>query len=231
MMIACSGVTLLAMGGATLNQVLERDIDALMTRTDQRPLPRGEMTPTVATAIGFGIILAGSALLLTADGLLPALLGLSALVWYLAVYTPLKRRTPLALPLGALCGAVPPLIGWCLAGGNPSDFRIVTLSGLFFIWQVPHFWLLQSRYGDDYRRADIPLYAIRSGHFGIWLVALTAAALMLPAFGIIEHQTAHWYGLFISVLLVAGLCRRERIIFSYLTLFPVLVTLTLFIQG
>ena len=117
MMIACSGVTLLAMGGATLNQVLERDIDALMTRTDQRPLPRGEMTPAVATSIGFGVILAGSALLLTADGLLPALLGLAALVWYLAVYTPLKRRTPLALPLGALCGAVPPLIGWCLAGG------------------------------------------------------------------------------------------------------------------
>jgi len=231
MMIACSGVALLAMGGAALNQVLERDIDALMTRTDRRPLPRGEITPVVATFIGCGVAFCGCTALFSGGGLLPALLGLAALVWYLAVYTPLKRRTPLALPLGALCGAVPPLIGWCLAGGDPTDFRVIILSGLFFIWQVPHFWLLQSRYADDYRRADIPLYAIRSGHFGIWLVALTAVALMLPAFGMIEHQTAHWYGLSISVLLVAGLCRRERIIFSYLTLFPVLVTLALVIQG
>jgi len=230
MLIVCSGVTLLAMGGAALNQVLEHDIDALMTRTRLRPLPRGEMTPAAATSIGCCSIIAGGAMLFTAGGLLPVLLGLSALAWYLAVYTPLKRRTPLALPLGALCGAVPPLIGWSLAGGDPSDFRIITLAGLFYLWQIPHFWLLQKRHADDYRRAGIPLAEIRPGLFGLWLVALAATALMLPAFGIIEYNAAYWYGLFPSLLLIMALCRGERSLFSYLNIFPLLVTLTILIQ-
>src|SRR5450631_179204 len=230
MLAACAGVTLLAMGGTALNQVLERDIDALMTRTRLRPLPRGEMTPAVAASIGCGVIMAGAAILFTAGGLLPVLLGLTALAWYLAVYTPLKRRTPLALPLGALCGAVPPLIGWCLAGGDPTDFRIIALAALFFIWQIPHFWLLQKRHADDYQRAGIPLLAFRQGLFGLWVVALTATALMLPAFGIIGHHAAYWYAFFPSLLLIMALCRCDRSLFSYLNLFPVLVALTLLIQ-
>jgi heme o synthase len=230
MLSACFGVTLLAMGGAALNQVLERDIDALMTRTRLRPLPRGEMTDAAATFIGCAVIMAGCAILFSSGGLLPVLLGLAALVWYLAVYTPLKRRTPLALPLGALCGAVPPLIGWCLAGGGATDFRIITLAGLFFIWQIPHFWLLQERHADDYRRAGIPHFAIRPGHFGLWLVALTATVLMLPAFGLIGNHAAHWYGLSLSILLTVGLCQRERALFSCLNLLPLLVTLTLLVQ-
>jgi protoheme IX farnesyltransferase len=231
LLAAFSGVTLLAMGGSALNQVLERDIDALMTRTRLRPLPRGEMTPATATSIACGVIMAGAAMLFTAGGLLPVLLGLTALAWYLAVYTPLKRRTPLALLLGALCGAVPPLIGWCLAGGDPTDFRIISMAGLFFIWQVPHFWLLQKRHADDYQRAGIPLFAVRQELFGLWLVALTATALMLPAFGIIGHHAAYWYVLFSSLLLIMALCRCERSLFSCLNLFPLLVTLTLLIQG
>jgi heme o synthase len=150
--------------------------------------------------------------------------------WYLAVYTPLKRRTPLALPLGALCGAMPPLIGWCLAGGGPADFRIITLAGLFFIWQIPHFWLLQKRHADDYRRAGIPLSEIRQGLFGLWLVALIATALMLPAFGLIGHHAAFLYGFFPSLLLIMALSRCDSSLFSYLNLFPLLVTLTLLIQ-
>jgi protoheme IX farnesyltransferase len=231
MLASWAGVTLLAMGGAALNQVLERDIDALMTRTRLRPLPRGEMTLVVATALGCGVIVAGADLLLTAGGLQPVLLGLAALVWYLAVYTPLKRRTPLALPLGAMCGAVPPLVGWCLAGGEATDFRIITLAGLFFIWQIPHFWLLQERHFADYRRAGIPLFAIRPGLFSLWFVALTATALLLPAFGIIGHKAAYWYGLFPFILFIMALCRCERPLFSFLNLFPVLVTLTLLIRS
>jgi protoheme IX farnesyltransferase len=231
MLIACAGVTLLAMGGTALNQVLERDLDALMVRTGRRPLPRGEMTPAAATSIGCGVLVAGGAILFVAGGLMPVLLGVAALVWYLTVYTSLKPRTPLALPLGALCGAVPPLIGWCLAGGDPTDFRIVTLAGLFFIWQIPHFWLLQKRHADDYRRAGIPIFAVRPGFYGLWLVALTATALMMPAFGIVGHRTAYWYGLFASLLLIMALCRSERTFFSFLNLFPVLVTLTLLIRS
>jgi len=228
-LLTWAGVTLLAMGAAALNQVLERDIDALMNRTRLRPLPRGEMRPAAAASIGCGVSLAGCAMLLTAGGLPPVLLGMAAMAWYLAVYTPLKRRTPLALPLGALCGAAPPLIGWCLAGGEATDFRIITLAGLFFIWQIPHFWLLQERHAADYRRAGIPLFTIRPGLFRLWLVALTATALLLPAFGLIGHPAAYWYGLFPFLLLIMALCRCERPLFSYLNLFPVLVTLTLLI--
>ena len=231
MLIAWAGVTLLAMGGAALNQVLERDTDALMTRTRLRPLPQGEMSSAVASVIGCCVIMAGAAMLFAAGGLLPVLLGMAALVWYLAVYTPLKRRTPLALPLGALCGAVPPLIGWCLAGGDPSDFRIITLAGLFLIWQIPHFWLLQERHASDYRQAGIPLFAIRPGLFGLWLVALTATALMLPALGIIGHHMEFWYCFFPAILLILALYRSERSLFSYLNLIPVLVTIMLIIQG
>ena len=226
MLAACAGVTLLAMGGSALNQVLECDIDALMIRTRLRPLPQGQMTPAVASIIGCCVIIAGTTVLFTSGGLLPVLLGLAALVWYLAVYTPLKRRTPLALLPGALSGAVPPLIGWCLAGGDPTDFRIITLGGMFFIWQIPHFWLLQERHADDYRRAGIQLIAIRPGLFGLWFMALTATALMLPAFGVIGQPAAYWYGVILTLLLIMAMFRRERSLLSYLNLFPALVTLT-----
>lgn len=227
---AFTGVTLLAMAAAALNQVLERDIDALMTRTRLRPLPQGELTPAAAALIGGVLCLAGCGVLSAAGGPLAALLGLAALAWYLAVYTPLKRITPLALPLGALCGAVPPLIGWCLAGGAPSDYRIITLAGLFFIWQVPHFWLLQERHAEDYRRAGIPLFAIRPGHFGLWVVALAASALMLPAFGIIGRTAASWYVLSLSILLVMGAWWRKGSPVPYLNMFPLLVAVTMSIR-
>jgi protoheme IX farnesyltransferase len=230
MLAAWGGVTLLAMGGTALNQLLERDIDALMIRTNRRPLPRGEMTPVGVAIVGSGAVLAGCAVLFIAAGPQPVLLGLTALAWYLAVYTPLKRRTPLALPLGALCGAVPPLIGWCLAGGEPTDFRIITLAGMFYLWQIPHFWLLQVRYADDYRRAGIPLFAVRPGIFGIWLAALTTAALMLPAFGIIGRQAAWCYAILPPLLLIMTLYRREQPLYLYLNLYPALVTLALLVQ-
>ena len=102
---------------------------------------------------------------------------------------------------------------------------------MLYLWQVPHFWLLQARHADDYRRAGIPLFAVRPGQFGLWLVALTATALMLPAFGIIGHQAAYWYGFFPVFLLIMVLCRFERPLISYLNLFPVLITVTLLVQG
>ena len=230
MLIAFAGVTLLAMGGTALNQVLERDLDALMARTRQRPLPQGEMSPAAASCIGCGVTVAGAVLLFTAGGIRPVLLGLAALVWYLAVYTPLKRRSQLALPLGAVSGALPPMIGWSLAGGAAWDFRIVTLAGLFFIWQIPHFWLLQKRHAVDYRRAGIQLAVIRPGLFLLWVMALTATALMLPAFGIIGQHTACWYAFFSALLLIMALSHYEGSRFSCLNLFPMLVTVTLFMQ-
>lgn len=224
---AFGGVTLLAMGGSAFNQRLERDLDALMTRTLLRPLPQGRLSVTTATFAGACAVLAGLALLTASGGLVPSLLGLAALVWYLALYTPLKRKTALALPLGALCGAFPPLIGWTLAGGAPADYRIITLAGVLFLWQVPHFWLLQERHRADYRLAGFPLVTVKEGLFGLWIVALAAATLLLPAFGLIGRPAAVWYAAVPVPLLLLALLRSRRPLFIYLNLYPLLVTLVL----
>ncbi len=234
--IAFWGVALLAAGGSALNQVLERDQDQLMTRTKLRPLPSGDLTISSATTIGSAFILAGLVLLGSCGSTMPALLGAAALIWYLVIYTPLKRRTSLALAIGAVCGSVPPVIGWCTAGGNPADYRAMTLACLLYLWQIPHFWLFQRRYADDYRRAGMPLFSFRgeatglSGIFGVWAVALITAAMLLPAFGIIAPHAAIWFVIFPIPLLALSHFRSETALFSYLNLFPLLVTLTLSIR-
>ena len=231
------GVTLLAMGGSALNQLLERDIDALMVRTMLRPLPQGRLSATTAALAGSFAILAGLVLLAVTGGILPSLLGVAALLCYLAVYTPLKRKTALALPLGALCGAFPPLIGWTLVGGVPTDYRIIILAGLLLIWQIPHFWLLQERHEADYRRAGIPLIGMeakptgRNVLFWLWLIAFIAGAMLLPAFGMIGRPAALWYAAFPVPLILLALMRSSRLLFCYLNLFPVLVTLVLFFRN
>ena len=231
-----AGVTLLAAGGSALNQVLERDLDRLMVRTRRRPLPQGDLSPGAATLMGGGCIVAGFLALLCAGGLLSALLGIAALAWYLGIYTPLKRRTPFALPLGAVCGSVPPVIGWCVAGGGPADFRIILLAGLLYLWQIPHFWLFQQRHGDDYRSAGIQLFGTELkgkssvGFCRLWLAALVTVAMLLPAFGIIEPRVSLWYALVPAPLVIMSGFRAESALFSYLNLFPLLVTLLIFIQ-
>jgi protoheme IX farnesyltransferase len=232
------GVTLLAAGGSALNQVQERDLDRLMERTRDRPLPRGDLTPAAAMSIGGACILAGLLVVGAAGGYFPVILGSAALVWYLGVYTPLKRRTTFALAVGALCGAFPPVIGWCIAGGRVLDYRVMMLAGLLYLWQIPHFWLFQHRHADDFRRAGFPLVAnsrfVRIGATPLcrlWIIALAAAAMLLPAFGIIESPAALWYAAAVpgSLLIVAAV-RSEAILFSCLNLFPLLVTLVVLAQ-
>ena len=230
---AFCGVVFLAAGGSALNQVLERDLDRLMVRTKLRPLPQGQLTPTSATVIGTSVILIGLMLLGALGGLMPALLGAAALAWYLFVYTPLKRRTPLALMIGALSGALAPPIGWCLAGGHPSDYRIVLLAGLLYLWQIPHFWLLQRRHADDYHAAGIPLFGASeksAGFLWVWIMALVAATMLLPALGVVQQHVSVWYALLPLPLIVMAMLRFETALFSYLNLFPLLVTLLFCIQ-
>ena len=230
------GVALLAAGGSALNQVLERDLDRLMARTRLRPLPQGELTPLAASLIGSGTILTGVLLLFAVAGQLPALLGCAALVWYLALYTPLKHRTPFALLVGAVCGAFPPIIGWCVAGGHPADYRIILLAGLLYIWQVPHFWLLQHRHREDYRSAGIPLLENAANSTGqsalyrLWLVALFATAMILPALGMLQGHVALWYAASLLPLMILSGLHAEGAPLSQLNLFPLIVTLALLAQ-
>jgi protoheme IX farnesyltransferase len=235
-LVVVASVSLLAAGGSALNQVLERDLDALMLRTRMRPVVQLVLTPRCAAALGTGAILSGLLLLFATGGALPPQMGVAALLWYLAVYTPLKRRTSLALPIGALCGAFPPLIGWTLAGGQPEDFRIITLAGLLFLWQVPHFWLFQRRHEADYRQAGIPLFTlpgsgrVPGAFLWLWIVALCAAALLLPAFGMVPRPLAVWYLLFPLPFVFLAHFRSGNLLFSYINCFPLLVTLLLLLQ-
>ncbi|HKL27567.1 MAG TPA: protoheme IX farnesyltransferase, partial [Desulfuromonadales bacterium] len=136
------GVFLLAAASSVLNQVQERFTDALMRRTCQRPLASGALSPRVGTGIGLLLASGGLAVLMAGTSPTTALLGLIALVWYLAVYTPLKRLTPLAVLAGTPCGALPPLMGWLAAGGDLSAPQPLALALVMLLWQVPHYWLL-----------------------------------------------------------------------------------------
>ena len=146
------GTLLVASGTATLNQFIEREYDARMRRTANRPLPAGRLAPS--WALGFGVLLsaAGALDLALAVNALSSLLAVLTLGSYLAFYTPLKRRTPLCTLVGAFPGAMPPLIGWAAARGSLSREAWV-LYAVLFLWQFPHFLGIAWMYREDYARA------------------------------------------------------------------------------
>jgi protoheme IX farnesyltransferase len=185
------GIFLLACGSSAINHFQERDQDALMERTRQRPIPSGRISAGSALAFALFLAVAGSVILYFGSGLTGLQLGLFALLWYNAVYTPLKKKSAFAVVPGAIIGAIPPLVGWVSAGGQLTDPRAALIAFFFFIWQVPHFWLIMVRYGEDYTRAGFPsitaLYSLRQVRniTFIWVLATAVSVLMLPVFGIV----------------------------------------------
>lgn len=186
------GIFLLACGSSAINHFQEREQDAKMERTQNRPIPSGRISPTGALLFAFVLSAAGSWLLYVSSGMLGMQLGLLALIWYNVIYTPLKRKTAFAVVPGAVIGSIPPLVGWVAAGGSLADPRAVFMAFFFFIWQVPHFWLLMLKYGEEYTKAGYPsitqIYSprqIKSITF-IWIAATAVSALMLPAFNVVE---------------------------------------------
>lgn len=155
--IAAAGVFLLSAGASALNQVTERNSDALMQRTADRPLPSGRMAPPAALAAA-ALLLAAGSLLLAMCGMMPLLLGTASIILYNIIYTGLKKKTTLAIVPGALVGAVPPLIGYTAAGGAMTDTAIILFALFMFLWQMPHFWLLLLRYGEEYEKAGIKTF-------------------------------------------------------------------------
>ena len=146
------GTLLVAAGTAALNQFFERDADARMRRTDQRPLPAGRMAPGRALAFGVATGAAGVFYLATTTNRLAAGLALLTMLSYLLLYTPLKAKTPASTTIGAFPGAAPPLIGWAAATGELSLGAWV-LYAILFLWQFPHFLAIAWMYREDYRRA------------------------------------------------------------------------------
>src|SRR5262245_1635794 len=151
---ALIGIGLLSSGIATLNQYIERDLDGLMRRTADRPLPAGKLLPWEALAFGAGLTVLAEIYLLVLVTPLSAWLGLTVIAGYLFGYTPLKTRSSLSTLVGAFPGAVPPLIGWTAARGTVS-IEAWVLFAILFLWQFPHFLAIAWMYREDYSRAGI----------------------------------------------------------------------------
>jgi protoheme IX farnesyltransferase len=153
------GVALLCSGISTLNQYIERDLDARMQRTRLRPLPSGKLAARQALAFGMMLSAIATAYLAIAVNALTALLGVLTFASYLLVYTPLKTRTTLSTAIGALPGAMPPLLGWAAARGQ-LGLEAWALFAILFLWQFPHFLAIAWMYRDDYARAGIRMLPV-----------------------------------------------------------------------
>jgi heme o synthase len=188
-----AGVLFLACGASVLNQFQERDIDALMERTRLRPLPAGTIAPKSALIISIVLITCGTILLSMIDPAV-ATVGAFAILWYNGLYTPLKRTTAFAAVPGALVGALPPVMGWAAGGGNLADPRIFALAILFFLWQIPHFWLLLLRNAAQYENAGLPTLTsvipqeLLARITLLWIMAAAVASLAMPLFGFVHSR-------------------------------------------
>jgi len=175
---AMVGIALLSSGIATLNQYIERDLDARMRRTAERPLPSGKLTPLEALVFGTVLTVVAELYLVTIVNPLSALLGLIVIAGYLFGYTPLKTRTSLSTLVGAFPGAVPPLIGWTAARGDVSIEGWV-LFAILFLWQFPHFLAIALLYREDYARAGILMLPVVEPDGRVTGQQIVAYSLML----------------------------------------------------
>jgi protoheme IX farnesyltransferase len=153
------GTGLVSAGASALNHVLEREVDARMRRTAERPLPAGRLDPDLALLFGVGLAVAGLLELALAVNLLTALLGALALAGYVFAYTPLKRVSSLNTVVGAVPGAIPPLMGWAAVrdGLDPAAWA---LFGILFLWQMPHFLAIAWLCRADYASAGLPMLTV-----------------------------------------------------------------------
>jgi len=186
------GIFILACGSAALNHFQDKDKDGLMERTKDRPIPSGRISASWVFVIAVIEIAIGDYLIYIGSNFLAAQLGLLALIWYNGIYTPLKRKTAFAVVPGSIIGAIPPMVGWVAGGGELSDPKLMVLAFFFFIWQVPHFWLLMLKYGKEYETAGYPSITsmiskdqIKKATF-MWTAATAVTALMIPASGLVS---------------------------------------------
>jgi len=183
---ALVGTALVAGGAAALNQVWERNTDGLMRRTQRRPIPGGRLR--ASDGAWFGTLLSATGLIELTSKVNPLASAVAAatLVSYVFVYTPLKTRTSLSTLIGAIPGALPPVIGWAAATGSISIGAMV-LFGIVFLWQMPHFLAIAWLYRDDYRHARIPLLPVvepdgrRTGQQALLYAAALWPVSLLPA--------------------------------------------------
>lgn len=184
--IPATGVFLLASGSAVLNQFTERNTDALMERTRNRPIPSGKIDLFHA-AILFTFLLGSGLIILGITGIIPCLLGVVNVILYNFLYTPLKRITSFAVIPGALVGAVPPMIGYTSAGGDIVSYKIIAFMSFMFLWQLPHFWLLLIRYRNEFLAAGFktPFKSLNEIHIKLLIffwALITSSFLIVSGF-------------------------------------------------
>ena len=175
-----------------------------MNRTHDRPIPAGKIRLSHAIIYFLICLISGTVILYSAGNIKAAAIGLLTVFWYNVIYTYSKRITAFAVVPGAITGALPPLIGWVAAGGGVWDKSIIFLEFLFFTGQIPHFWLMILKYGEEYKKAGMPSLTdvfspaqINRLTF-VWAVSSVIAALFLCYFGIIRS------GILIGILLAAS---------------------------
>jgi protoheme IX farnesyltransferase len=174
------GTGLAAASAAILNQALEQRRDSRMHRTRERPVASGRLSPVFAFVVGIGLAYAGFALLAGWVGITPAVLAVSNVIVYAFIYTPLKPLTTTNTLFGAVCGAIPPMIGWSAATGGLEAGAWV-LGGILFVWQLPHFFALAWMYREDYRRGGHAMLPVLDPTGRITgQVMTTTAALLVP---------------------------------------------------
>jgi len=213
-------VLLLALGVSALNQYQERESDARMARTKRRPIPSGRITPGAALALSGTLIVAASLLVYRELGNPGLLLFLFVPLWYNGLYTPLKRYSAFAVIPGGLLGMIPPAIGWMAAGESLADPGFLALGLLFFVWQVPHFWLLMAKHHADYRVAAFPTAVETFGADGFrrvlfvwWMMTVFCG---IYAAGIFAMQNAALW-LLLSLLAAAATLAGVRLLLQELT--------------
>ena len=213
------GVFLLACGSSSLNHFQEKDKDALMDRTKGRPIPSGRISPNGALVYAFTLIVISSLIIFYSSNLTALILGWINLFWYNVIYTPLKRINSLAVIPGSIIGALPPVIGWTAAGGALLDPKILAVALFFFIWQIPHFWLLLMIYGKDYEKAGFPtltkIFSNRqlSRITFTWIAALATSCLLIPLFDVSRNIIS------IVLIIVLGLIlvfKTKNILTNYI---------------
>jgi protoheme IX farnesyltransferase len=177
--ILVTGIAAVVGAANALNNFLEKDVDARMRRTRDRPLPSGRVEPWVALALGLAVPTFAIPLLALATTPLTGLLALVALVTYVAVYTPMKRRSPLALFVGAVPGAIPPLMGWTGVTGR-LDAGGLALFALLYAWQLPHFLAVSLYLADDYARGGLRVFALVHGERTTRIAIAATSVLLVP---------------------------------------------------
>jgi len=194
MFLATFSVLLVAMGVSTLNQVQEYKEDSKMERTKHRPIAAGRMTPKTGYIIAAVLILLSMILIYTLLGLTGINIFMFAFIWYNLMYTPLKKKSALAVVPGAILGVIPPAVGWLVAGESLMTLEFMALALYFFIWQVPHFWLLVMLFHGDYKDGGYPTAMKLFGQASlqrltfVWLVFTIQAGIFLVS--VFEPYTA-----------------------------------------